>query len=400
MLDVIACIKRGSPLTKQDVTRQTGLTGGTVNTFIGQLEAIGLVTESGNALSNGGRKAVLYSFQPKAYFVIGISLAVKKTTIGLLDCGLTVIDCIEFAQEMNGRGIEDTVHMIAKCVEELIRRNEIPQERLIGIGVSAPGPVDHERGVILELPHMPLWKNVPLSQLLFAETSLPVLVDNDCNCNVMALSWMTPKYSQKNLIYLATIEGMSVGILINGVSYRGSRYFAGEIGHISVNPFGEKCTCGNNGCIELYASNVGICDIASGRLQKGEASVLRELCEDGRVDIRSLIRAAKLKDQLAISVFDDAVLYVSLCIENAIKAYDPDHVVLDTIWLNEFPEYKARVIDGIFSRTKFIKRDNVQISLCDIEHLFLKGAANLVIDKDFSLENDTGLYSRLQLEAD
>ena len=393
MLNVLSCVKKYESITKSEIIKLTGLNVGTVNSFVGQLEKVGLVEESGVTVSTGGRKAIVYRFCPNAFFFIGVSIHIDSLTIGLFDYNLSILEKTEISYKIGVNSIDKDINTVVQIINDLILKNKIPKEKMSGIGLSVPGLVDYKRGVILDLPHIPTWKNIPVSQWINAATDLSVLVDNNNNCNVLALKWTYPEYAEKNLIYVSTVEGIGVGVVINGEIYRGKRYMAGEIGHITVNPHGEECTCGNRGCIELYASDTGICRIAQTELQKGAYSILADLRKNGTIDMSMLVLAARMNDPFVLRILDESTLYISICIENTIKTYDPDYVVLDIPWLNELPVYKSKVIDDIFLRTRFIQRDDIQIDLCNVTDIFLKGAANLIVDRDFNLENTTGILN-------
>ena len=397
MLDVISCIRKGPVVTKTEIVKKTGLTMGTINTFVDELKATGLVTESGIALSTGGRKSVLYSFNPQSFYMVGVSITLTDTSIGLFDYSLTRLDSVTIGHITDGHGIEKEINVIYSSINGLLYKNQIPADKVAGIGVSVPGLVNYNKGVIIELPHIPAWKNVPLAQILHENTGIHALVDNNNNCNALALKWNDSRYDHRNMIFLSTIEGIGIGIIINGDIYRGSRHLAGEIGHITVNPSGAECACGSKGCIELYAANPEICKTAQENLGSNKKSELYRLCGGKPFDMQMLTKAAKTGDTFALQVLEDSVFYISLCVENVIKTYDPDCVVLNTLWLDGFPDLKAKMIDGIFARTEFIRRDEMQIALCDDESLYLRAAANLVLDNDLRLENPEGILHRLCL---
>ena len=392
----MSCIRKKPLITKSEITRATGLTAGTVNTFIGLLTAKKLVLENGIAESTGGRRSIIYSLNPKSNYLIGVSLMLDCVVTGLYDYGMSLIDSTTSNRTISGR-IENEAGKMAQSILELIRKNNIAADKVAGIGISVPGPVNYQKGVILDLPHIPGWKNVPLAGMIRENTGFPVLVDNNCNCNVLALKWNFPEYDQENMVFLSTTEGIGVGVMIGNAIYRGSRHFAGEIGHITVDPFGAECSCGNHGCIELYAANPEICITAEAQMKKKAGPAFKKLVSNKPVSMEILIQAAKSGDSFALQVLDDASRYISICVENAIKSYDPDCVALNTMWLREFPDLWTKMVDNVFTSSKFIQRDGMKIIPCDIKDLFLAGAANLVLDHDLDTMNSEGLVQRLSL---
>lgn len=392
MLDVLKCLRFYGPLTKLDIMKHTGLTAGTVSTFVNNLISLGISKEEGISLSNGGRKAVIYSLNPKILYIVGAAISIERLTIGVFDLDFNIIDIHEEKYEIARHTVEDGIQYITETINSLILQSGIDREKIAGIGISVPGPVDYRRGVVVELPHAGRWKNIPLKSILSEKTGFNVIIDNDNNCNVLFLKSIKPQMNN-NLIYLSTVEGIGVGILIDGRVYRGSRFLAGEIGHVSIHPDGAQCSCGNRGCIELYASNLSIAESAREKMNYNKDTTLHELCggDTSKVDMEMIIKSARLGDRFCLGLLEDASEYISLCVDNIIKSYDPDIIILDSKWLPAFPNIKNSVINKIFERTDFIKRDDMKIEMCDVENLFLKGAATLILEEQFSEENENSL---------
>ncbi len=386
MLEVLQCFKLYGKLTKQELAGYTALTSGTINTFVNELLAIELVQELGQALSTGGRKATIYQLNSGRLYTIGVSLSIEKISIGLFDLTFGIVDYFSEKTAFGSHSVENIIDYIAKKIEIIIASNDIKREYIAGVGVSVPGPVDFGRGVILELPHIKGWRNIPIKTILSEKTNLPVMVDNDNNANVL---YLKSNRENNNIVYLSTVEGIGVGITIEGKVYRGSRYFAGEIGHVSINPDGEQCSCGNYGCIELYASNLGIARSAPLPQDK-----------DGDTDISAVIKDAKGQKANSLQLLERATDYIALCIDNIIKSYDPELIVVDSTWLGLFPELTNRLLTKVFESSNFITRDNVKIEFLTEKKVFAKGAATLILNAQLDENNeDSLLWTSLLLKS-
>lgn len=377
MLEVLHCFKLCGKLTKQELAEQTALTFGTINTFVNELLAIGLVQEQGQALSTGGRKASIYGLNPSSLFTIGVSISIERISIGLFDLTFGIVDYFSEKTAFGTCSVENIIDYIAEKIENIITNNNIKKGYVAGIGISVPGPVDFNRGVILELPHIKGWRNIPIKTILIEKINLPVMVDNDNNANVL---YLKSNRENNNIVYLSTVEGIGVGITIDGKVYRGSRYFAGEIGHVSINPTGEKCSCGNYGCIELYASNLGIAR-GAGLLQN----------TDENADISTIIKDAQYQNIDSLQHLKRATDYIALCIDSIIKVYDPELIAVDSTWLSLFPNLTNHLLTKIFESSNFITRDDIKIEFLNEEKLFSKGAATLILDAQFDESNEDSL---------
>jgi len=386
MLQVLDCFRQYSKLTKQELSEHTTLTAGTINTFVNELLAQKIVIEDGLAISTGGRKASIYSLNPKSLYTIGISMGVEHISIGIFDFAFNLIAYANEKVKLADNLVEKIVQVLADKIEYIIDKNAIGKKDVAGVGISVPGPVDYSKGTVLELPHIKGWKNVPLGALLGEKLDLPIVVDNDNNANVLHIK---SNRENSNIVYLSTVEGIGVGVIIDGKVYRGSRYFAGEIGHVSINPCGEQCSCGNFGCIELYASNLGI--VNSAKAQAKKLGLDKEA-----IGIDWIIESAKGQNSFSIQLLEQAVDHIALCIDNIVKAYDPALIVLDSTWLQHFPTLINRLMQRAYERTDFITREDIRIEIRNEDKLFLQGAASLIFCEQFNDENaDSLLWKKL-----
>lgn len=373
-------------MTKPDVAKVTNLTVSTVGNFINQMIEKNIINEEGNADSNGGRKASLFSFNAKIYYVIGLAIGIKSITIGLFDLKLNMVEKIEQRYKLDEVVVEEGIQFICNLIHTILKKAKINKEKIAGVGISVPGPVNYEKGLIYEFTNAPGWRNIPLKDIIEKELDIITAVDKDNNCNVLSLMCMDDTQKLKNIIYLSTFEGIGTGILIEGKVYRGNHGVAGEIGHISADINGEKCICGNTGCIELMASNLSIINKVKKKINNGAPTLVTELC-DGcieNVNMDIIIQAAKKQDSMAKDVLWNASKYICMLICNVIKIYDPDEIILDCIWLQEFNDIFYKVMNDIYENTAIIRRNDVKITMNTVKELHVIGAAMLIVEHQFS----------------
>lgn len=393
MLDIIKVIKNNSPITKPDVAKKANLTNSTVNSFINELIEKNIVSEEGIADSNGGRRASLYRFNSKIYYVMGLHIGVKSMVISIFDLDLNIIEKIENRYELDEVGVEEGIRFILDLFPKILNIARISRDKVIGLGISVPGPVNFEKGLIYELTNAPKWRNVPLKDIMEKELGITTIIDKDNNCNVLSLKWMDNNREKKNVVYLSTFEGIGTGILIDGKVYRGNHCVAGEIGHISVDINGERCNCGNSGCIELLASNLAIIGKVRKKISRGEKTLISELSGGSidNIDMDIIIHAAKSQDPLAKEVLWEASRYIGICICNVIKTYDPDEIILHCTWLKEFNDIFYSVMNSAYESTELIRRDDVMITMNTVKDLHIIGAATLVIEYQFKSHENCAL---------
>ena len=130
--------------------------------------------------------------------------------------------------------------------------------RIVGIGVSVPGPTNLVLGRISYLTNAPGWTNVPIKDYLAERFSYPVVMNEDANSAVLAEHWLGKGQGRDNLISILASKGVGAGVIVNGQILYGAYGLAGEIGHTSIDWDGPQCECGNRGCLELYCSSLAL----------------------------------------------------------------------------------------------------------------------------------------------
>jgi predicted NBD/HSP70 family sugar kinase len=380
VFNVIRTIKVYGPLTKPEITLRTGLASASVHNFINELLAEGIITSEGLGASSGGRKASLYKFNAVYRYIIGMYLNLREVSTFLFDLDLNILSNTVTKMDLNDEDVEKNIRLIIKQVEQIISSLDI--KKIAGIGISVPGPVDYDNGVVLRLVNAPNWVNIPLQTIIRNRFGVPVIVDKINTGIVLFDKWFGQSKANSNLIHISITDGVGSGVLIGGQPYRGINNIAGEIGHITVNPAGEQCNCGNYGCVELYAGERNIlARIAS-------ASVERL---DEKFTIKEAIDAYKQKDPLVCRVFDEAVSYLVIAMDNVLKMFGPDELLIDCYWLSKLPELFSGMVNRIFAGNKLIDRTNVIIGMSYTDHLHEKGAAMLVYDRMFGAYETSAL---------
>jgi len=397
MLKLINIIKNNGQITKPEITSLSGLTSVTVHNFVNEMVEKNIILEEGNADSNGGRRAALYRFNSNLYNIIGINIAVKKVIVSLFDLDLNILDTIDKKCKLDLLTVDEGIRFILDMVDTLIKKSGVNRDKIIGIGMSVPGPVNYEKGLIYELPNLPKWRNIPIKDIFEQETKLPVYVDKDNNGALLGLKWKNILKHTDNIVYLCTIEGIGTGILLNGEIFRGNRCAAGEVGHITVEMNGPKCNCGNFGCIELFASDLSIINNLNSQLESKKEGVLYELCNGdvSKINMPLAIEAAKKGDNVVKEVFKEAGRYLSVCINNILKIYAPMEIIIESTWLNEFKEIYYSILDYVYETSNFFERNDVRISLNTFKDSYIVGSATVVLDNLFKAYEGNKLLSQI-----
>jgi predicted NBD/HSP70 family sugar kinase len=273
---VLDVIRRSEQLSRVELAEVTGLSGQAISNIARRLLDAGLVREAGRLRGAGlGKPRTLLELEPTGRYAVGVHLDPSVVTVVLLDLTGEVVARRLVDQHADDPGL--LIDGIAKTIEEVIAEAGAPRDRVTGVGIAAPGPIDVERGVVVDPPNLSSWHLVPLRDQLHERTDLPVILDKDVTAAASAEKWAGQGGSFV-FFYLGT--GVGAGLVIRDEVVRGASSNVGEIGHVIVDPDGPLCSCGRRGCV-------------------GEASQPRYLVEQAvRADV--LAEGIDLDDRAAV----------------------------------------------------------------------------------------------------
>lgn len=202
--------------------------------------------------------------------------------------------------------------------------------RVRGIGVGVPGTTDPFAGVILEAPNIGGIREFPMKARLENEFRVPTRVGNDANLAALGEQRFGAGRGVANLIYVTISTGIGGGIIANNRLFLGARGLAGEVGHQTLQADGQRCNCGNIGCLETLAAGPALERAARAALRAGRASQLHALCGDApaRLTGALIAQAARAGDALARELFERVGFYIGLGLVSLQHNFDTELFVL------------------------------------------------------------------------
>jgi glucokinase len=216
--------------------------------------------------------------------------------------------------------IEDLVDAIGEV------RARVQGRPILGVGVSAPGPLDPTTGIVFQAPNLPRWRDVPLATALEARLGLSVLLGNDANLAALAEARHGAGKGARDLIYLTVSTGIGSGVVADGRLLLGAHGIAAEAGHMALSLDGPLCGCGNRGCLEAYASGTGLVNRAIEALAAGRASSLSRIQEE--LSAVHISDAADEGDALAQELINQAGHALGVGVRNLLHLFSPEVVVI------------------------------------------------------------------------
>ena len=216
------------PISRVKISQKLGLTRAAVTIAVQQLQQKGYIIEAGKGDVKAGRREVLLTSNPNSGLFFTIHLALKYTTIGLVNLNGTILYKTQLSSASDSSPhtiLEHTIQVITNYIKE----QNISSNRLWGIGVSLPGIVDYEKGAAIEST-LPGWENYAIKDQLAAHFDCPIIIENDVKTMTLGEFKFSTGLHIKNMVCLWMEDGIGAGIIINGQLFRGQTSSAGEIG--------------------------------------------------------------------------------------------------------------------------------------------------------------------------
>jgi glucokinase len=261
-------------------------------------------------------------------------------------------------------GPEAVLRRIATLVRQACADAYLDVADLAAVGLGVPGVYDLKTGYTLFLPNLAgAWRNVPAGPFLQEALERPVWLINDARAFVLAETLLGAGRGAQTVVGFTLGTGVGGGIAINGQLFWGIDGTAGEIGHLTMDPDGPLCTCGNRGCLETYASGVAIQKLAMRRLADAPDSLLLQLADGDptRVTPALVGQAATMGDATAQSILAHVTKYLGVGVANIVTTLSPDCVVLGGSVANLGEQLLAPVRAIVRERCRAIPVDRVRI---------------------------------------
>ncbi len=245
---------------------------------------------------------------------------------------------------------ERVLPRIFEAVQQALAKAEVSLAHIAGIGIAAPGPLNSRTGVVYDPPNMPRWNNVPLRELFHRQFPVPVFIDNDANAAALGEYMFGAGKGCQDMVYMTISTGIGGGVIANGELIEGANGTAAELGHMSIDWRGERCNCGNIGCLERIASGTAIARSANEAIERGEGTDLLSFAlqhqpidrenakastpEDvaahspTHVTARTVALGANAGIPLAQSIIATAAEALGVGLVNIIHIYNPERIIL------------------------------------------------------------------------
>ncbi|MFE2374640.1 ROK family protein [Streptomyces sp. NPDC059398] len=326
---VLDAIRTKGPISRVELGPLTGLTNQTVSNVVRRLLDEGLIAESGQAPSRGGKRRTLLMPRADGAYALGVHLDPDAAVIALVDLAGSVLLSRRLPLPRPSDP-EEVVRKVARAALRLPLRAAIDRGRLLGLGIAAPGPVDGVAGTVVEPPNFDGWRRVPLVDMFAKATGMAVAMDNDATAAAIGERWIGGRERSDGFLFLYMGAGIGAGIMLNNQVLHGDTGNAGEIGHAQIEAGDRLCDCGSNGCLGPNCNPAALVDELFIRHGPAAARRIGLSGEPGaaRADWKLLRRAVRAGDPAACAVVRLAGRRMGQAVRGAVALLDVSRVVL------------------------------------------------------------------------
>lgn len=361
---IIGLLLEKEEVSKLEISRALDISITTVSTNINELRDQGIVEEVGQLESTGGRKAMAIKLIDNSRYSIGIALTPENIKIVLLNIKKQLIDEVNIKHSNNG--IENIIVKVKENIEDILSKYHIESEKLLGIGISIPGTVDSETGIIKYCYLLNAKEFDIVSE--FKYLNVPIYVDNEANLSAY-YEFLNSKKNVEDLIYVSITDGLGVGIIIDGKIYRGGNNASGEMGHTKIAINGKQCKCGKCGCFEAYASKNALVDLYN------------ELSEVKITSTDEFINEINNYNSSAETALNEYINTLGIGIANLMMLLDPNCIVLggeiNSLLITKFNDLK----EVIYKENIFTDRYKYEVKVTKYKESYLIGSAMVPIEE-------------------
>jgi len=295
----------------------------------------------------------------KDHFVTGVDLGGTKVYTAVADSKGHILAETKAPTEAD-KGMDFVLDKIAAMVKQVSKKAGLPEIPAY-LGIGAPGPLDSQLGFIYQAPNLG-WRDVPLKLLLEEALHVNVTVGNDANLAALGEFRFGDYRGTSDLIYITVSTGIGCGLILGGELYQGADYSAGEIGHLTVEPDGLLCSCGNRGCLETIASGTAIARFAKELAQQGKGTGILKAVGGSIEGITAELvsKVAASGDREALGILDKTGRTLGLGLSYIVNLLNPSLILLGggamkagpPLWQAMNGELERRVIKSNMNKLK------------------------------------------------
>jgi len=248
--------------------------------------------------------------------VLGIDVGGTNVKFGIVDEEGKILARSALSTKSYSRNKNELIEAIFTQIQSLLSHNNISTQQLLGIGIGLPGAIDPDKGLVLALPNIPGWENVPLREIFEKKFRVPTFLGNDVSLITLGEWKFGAGKGEDDLLCITLGTGVGGSLILNGKFYYGKGFVAGEIGHMPLNEEGPACGCGGYGCFEKTVGNGPLLDR------------IAEIFNDKSLTIPDVHRLAVQNDEKALKFWEETATHIGNGLIGVINLLNPPLIII------------------------------------------------------------------------
>lgn len=387
---VVGELRRQAAISRTDISRITNWSRPKVTSVINRMIDRGYLVEVGEGDSQGGRRPRLLQLNSRLGYIAGVDIGATSMDVALADLNVEIMARDSSPADVRSDPAE-LLGEVERRLLEIVRRQGLKPEQILGIGMGVPGPVDVAKGVLVAPPLMPAWENFPIRD--FFRKSFPnaiVSIDNDVN--IMALGEMRAGAGVgiENFLYIKVGTGIGAGIICHGKVHRGSTGSAGDIGHICADRSGPVCRCGNIGCLEIMAAGPAMAERAKAAAMNGSSVVLAKKMHNngGILRAEDVGAAAREGDRVAIEIIQSSGQMIGDVLAGLVNFFNPSLILIGGGVARIGNQLLASIRQAVLKRSTSLATHDLVVAYSPMgAEAGVTGAIHMALDQLFVVED-------------
>lgn len=307
--EVLEMIIKEGPISKSVIAKNMNMSPTSSTRIVNYLLHEGLIIEDVSNGTNKGKRNLLSTNQNN---IFNISAEVDIDSISLAVINLKGKIILKDSIHIETLDEEKVADILGEEIVKISKNQIVDGKKIMGVGIAIPGIINFETGTV-KISTQFNWENVPFAKMIQEKTGYEVLIDNELKLKALAENYYSSE-RETNLVMVGFGNGVGSALVTEGEIYRGSDNASGEIGHITLDPMGPRCTCGKYGCLQTYIAKDFLLADARMSHQVNDINELVELAESGQV--------------WAIGILDKAISYMLLTLNNLMRIYNPSVIYI------------------------------------------------------------------------
>lgn len=324
---ILEQIRANNDISRREIVDATGLSKAAVSTIVAELIEAGLVEETGSQNGPIGRPRIQLSLVPQAGLALGAELTDRECRVVLTDLHATPLRRVLRPVSGHDFSTDALLAVLQAAVAEVTQGVETA--KIWGMGLTLPAVVDPSTGTVL-LPVILPWQNVDLTEALKQRFPYPVVIFSRGSAATWGERWYGAGRHAQNMLYVRVGKGLVAGLVINGQPYLGQGFGAGELGHMTVQPDGTLCRCGNRGCLATVATTGALLNRIRQLLREQPDNPLWETVayHPESLQLTDVLDAVAAGNGLALQALHEIAAWLSIALAAAINLLNLDMIII------------------------------------------------------------------------